>query len=253
MDSEIQIEITDRDGWRKEFNLQKRIIYIGCDSRNDVILNPLRGAGVASRHLQLIASPGAPVVYTVVNLSDIGITLGEARDRSLEPYSAVEIADGEKLQLGEYTLVFHLTTAAGLSESPSLAADTGMRLSTGSASIGLRIALPQTNLSAEKPVEGTVFVCNQGNLPGVQFNLALEGLPSDCYEIGPAPILFPGAEKGVFLRLHHPRRPGYAVGMHKITIRAEAVEAYPGESSVAARDIYIAPYYKHTLRILSKN
>ena len=52
-----QVEVVDRDGWRKAFPLEKHIVHIGSDPRNDVVLDSRRGAGVAARHLQLIALP----------------------------------------------------------------------------------------------------------------------------------------------------------------------------------------------------
>ena len=45
------IEITDKDGWTKEFNLSKTIAYVGADPRNDIVLDPERGQGVSPRHL----------------------------------------------------------------------------------------------------------------------------------------------------------------------------------------------------------
>ena len=103
----------------------------------------------------------------------------------------------------------------------------------------------------EIPVEGIIYVSNLGNAPGVQFKLWVEGLPQDSYEVGLAPILFPGAEKGIPIRLYHPRRSDYAAGVHRLCFRVEAPETYPGESTVVNREIRFLPYYSHTLRLLS--
>lgn len=48
MDAGNHIDICDKDGWHKEFDLQKRLTYIGSDPRNDIVLNPF--AGQESRH-----------------------------------------------------------------------------------------------------------------------------------------------------------------------------------------------------------
>jgi hypothetical protein len=89
-----------------------------------------------------------------------------------------------------------------------------------------------------------------GDKPGVQFRIQLLGLRSDCYEMGPGPILFPGAEKQVPLRIHHPRGPDPAAGEYRITVRVSAPDAYPGQRAEAAATIRVAPFYLHALRFV---
>jgi hypothetical protein len=248
-----RIEITDREGWRKEFVCQKRLIYIGSDPRNDIVLPPLRGVGVVPRHLQLIAAPSTGWTSSIVNLSQSAVPTGLSGDRSLEPKTAMEINDGAIFHLGDFTVVIHFqATAAPAALEPSFR-ETASRPAAGptSASIGLRISMPQQPLGTEAPLEGVIYVSNLGSKPGVQFNLALEGLPPDCYEIGPAPILFPGAEKGVSFRIFHPRRPAIVAGAHTLCFVATAEEAYPGDGVTVSREIRIAPFYNHSLRFLS--
>jgi hypothetical protein len=254
MDSGNRIEITDKEGWRKEYILDKRLIYIGSDSRNDIVLSPVRGAGVSPRHLQLIAVPKANGMINAVNLSPASIPLGAGGSRILEPNSAMEAADGESFHLGEFTLIFHLQEGAKVSGYDITAAgDQSISVTSGSqkTSIGLRVSLPQSAVSPENPLEGIIYVSNLGNAPGVQFKLWVEGLPADSYEMGLAPILFPGAEKGIPIRIFHPRRPDYVAGIHRLVFRVEAPETYPGESPVVNREIRFLPYYSHTLRLLS--
>jgi hypothetical protein len=268
MEGDNRIEIVDKEGWRKEFIVQKRLIYIGSDPRNDIVLNPVRGAGVAPRHLQLITTPsGSGGGASAVNLCPVAIQLGQAvadgyarpdgfmggPNRVLEPNTATLIADGESLHLGEFTLVFRISTVMGMmpvqtSGTPSEPAQ-AVAGSGRSASIGVRISLTQPYLMPENPVDGVVYVTNQGAVPGVQFNLGLEGLPPDCYEIGPAPILFPGAEKGVPVRIFHPRRPGFPAGSLRLRFFAQANEAYPGEVASVVREIRLMPFYHHMLRL----
>jgi hypothetical protein len=80
----------------------------------------------------------------------------------------------------------------------------------------------------------------------------LEGLDEASYEMGPGPILFPNAEKEVFLRLYHPRKSHPPAGAHLIRIRASAPDAYPGQSAVESREVEILPYRHHTLRLLDE-
>jgi hypothetical protein len=254
MASGSRIEITDKEGWRKEFSLNKRLIYVGSDIRNDIVLSPVRGTGVSPRHLQLIAMPGANRMISAVNLSPVGIPLGEGGSRVLEPNSALEVADGESYHLGDFTLTFHLQEFA-LSNQPAEASPVGQSSPQGAAgrpaSIGLRVSLPQPVINPDNFTEGIIYISNLGNVPGIQFKLWIEGLPPECYEIGPAPILFPGAEKGIPFRLRHPRRPGYAAGTHPLFFKAEAPDAYPAESAIVKNEIRFSPFYSHTLRLMS--
>lgn len=265
MDRGNKVEITDRDGWRKELPLQKNLIHIGSEPRNDIVLELWRGSGVAPRHLQLISIQGDGQRYRAINLGDTDILLGESGDTVLSPRTSVDIADGAHLKLGDFTLVFHLSGLGRkgvgqpiVAHEEHAAAETVVRGAFPSMPeeaisdvIGLKLILPQAPLDPECPLEGSVVVHNLGNKPGVQFKLEVEGLEPDCYEMGPGPILFPNVEKAVFLRLYHPRGPHPASGDHPIRIRATAPEAYPGESATVSREIQILPFYNHTLRLMT--
>lgn len=273
-----RVEITDRDGWRKIFPLEKPLLHIGSDARNDIVLETRRGGDVAPRHLQLIAVPGGTAgsggapAYRAINLSDRDIAIGEARGRSLPPRAATEIADGETLRLGDFVLVFRLDTGTGVSRpsvvAPTLAAGSrppaavppapvgpagggagAVGVAETSSHIGLSLSLPQAMVYPDRPLDGIITVRNMGQESGVQFRLELEGLDPDCYEIGPGPILFPNVEKGVYLQLRHPRGPSLAAGRHTIQIHVSAPDAYPGERVSVSHEIEIVPYYHHTLSL----
>jgi hypothetical protein len=259
-----RVEIVDRDGWRKEFPLEKPLIYIGSDAGNEIPLHVSRGGGVAPRHLQLIALPGDRPGYRAINLGDTDVVLGDEVDRSLAPRSATEITDGARFQVGDFTLLFRLggawaegppregaRPAASSAVAPAVqpsAAPAGQRTS---ASIGLRLSLPRSVVDPDSPLEGIVAVRNLGNEPGVQFRLEVDGLEPDWYEIGSGPILFPNVEKGVRLRIRHPRGPGILAGRREISICCTAPEAYPGESVTVAHVLEILPFYHHELRLIS--
>jgi hypothetical protein len=260
MNQENRLEIIDENGWRKEFPLERNLIHIGSDARNDIVLESWRGTGVAPRHLQLVAIPGAVQGYRTINLGAEDIPLGESGDQVLSPRSTIELADGQRFELGTFTLVFRLGGVGPSAVTPVPVRDVARPVAaqplaevqdTASDVIGLRFSLPSGILEPERPLEGIVTVRNSGKQPGVQFRLEVEGLEPDCYEIGPGPILFPNVEKGVFLRLNHPRRPDPPAGHHQIRIRASAPEAYPGESAIVSKAIEILPYYEHMLRILT--
>jgi hypothetical protein len=261
--SPSSVEITDKDHWRKEIPLQKAIIYIGCDPGNDVVLDPAHGAGVASRNVQLLSLPVGGLGYRLVNLGDAEIRSGSSGDRVIPPRSFTDVADGDRLQLGDFVLTFRLgadvaALAAVASAAPAPGPSGGPPSTTNSTtnfttatSIGMSLALPETQLAPDRPLEGSVTVRNQGSKLSVQFKLQVEGLEPDCYEIGAAPVLFPGAEKSVVFRLLHSRRPRPLAGEHRFSIRATAAEAYPGESAVVSQVIRILPFYSHKLAVIS--
>jgi hypothetical protein len=254
MDPYDSIEVTDRDGWRKEFPLQKKLVHIGSAPGNDIVLEAWRGANVSPRHLQLILIPGDGQGYRAINLGDTDILVDDSGDQKISPRSAMGIADGECLRVGEFTLVFHfgehhqriLSDAVGrevASAGVDDEEDTSVIIKVG-------LSLPQSPLDPENPIEGAITIRNQGNKPGVQFKLEVEGLSPDSYEVGPGPILFPNAEKKVPLRLYHSKGPQPPAGDHRIRIRVTAPEAYPGESASVSRVVRVLPFYDHTLRLV---
>jgi hypothetical protein len=274
MDTENTIEVVDKDGWRNQYALPaKRFVQIGSDPKNDVVLATGRGTGVAPRHLQLIGLPGDEPAFRVVNLTDRGVaqvTPSAAAERQgLLPRTAVDIADGAQIRVGDFELRFHLAQAPATplpvvagpprpvtAQVPELEAEPKPDrqalggIPTAAPDIGLEISLSQTELQLDTPIEGTLTVRNQGSKPGVQFWLDLEGLGPENYEIGPGPILFPNAERQVFLRLHHPRQPDPPAGERAIAVRVTAPGAYPNQVAEASQTIRIAPFYSHEIRFV---
>ncbi len=233
------IEVTDRAGWRKEFTLTKAIAYIGADPRNDVVLDPDRGAGVSPRHLQLIAVANG---FRLINVGDTEVRLGANAERAVAPRAFLEVTGGDTVKVGDFTLTFQGAGGGG----------TMMRDADGnSKSIGLTMRLAQTKLELDKPLEGSVVVRNWGIKAGVQFNLEVDGLDPTCLEIGPGPLLFPNAEKEVPFRVLHPKAAKPPAGNYRIRIRATAPGAYPGESAMVSQTIELMPFYSHKLRVVA--
>lgn len=231
------IEVIDRNGWHRDYTVEKAIIHIGSDAQNDIALEAARGAGVAARHLQLIA---ADTGYRLVNLDSnpVSIDVG-GNDIALEPRSSADVGTGTEIEVGEFTLVLH---GGDVSRLPA-------QSGTTSETIGLRVNLPRTTLVPEQPIEGSIAVSNLGDETGVQFELEVEGLPDEVYQLGPAPILFPGASKEIFFRLRHPRGPALRAGDHRISVHAAAPDAYPGERATVKQTIHVSPHFSHTLEL----
>lgn len=234
----MKIEVIDKDGWRKAFSFEKTLFHIGSAAMNDLVLDARRGAGVAARHAQLIALPDS-AGYRLVNLGDASIGVGESDNKSvsLAPHNVTTIGNGSVLKMGDFTLIFH-------GETPiSMAPPTSSR----SPHIGLRLSLPHTKLAPHQTLIGTLTLGNHGDRAGVQFDLELEGMESDCYRIEPAPLLSSGAESDVTIRFYH-RGSKPPAGEHAISIHAIASQAYPGEEAAVTCLLHVQPFFKHTLR-----
>jgi hypothetical protein len=232
------VAVTDQAGWSKEFSLVKTIAYVGSDKRNDIVLDPERGAGVSARHLQLIS---VATGYRLINMGDTEVRLGANAEVAVPPRAFVEVNTGEQIQVGDFKLVFQGVGAGASKDSDG-----------NSRSIGLKMNLQETKLGVNKPLEGTVVVRNWGTKAGVQFILEVDGLDPACLEIGPGPLLFPNAEKEVPFKVHHPRASKPPAGDYRVRIRAVAPAAYPGETAVVSQTVQVLPFYSHKLRVVGE-
>lgn len=246
MSQDSTLEVINKEGWRKEYPLQKNIVYIGSASTNDITLESLHGAGVAPMHVQLIASGNGKVGYKLINLSDSAISLGTAGDSALPPRGVLDMTDGQMFVLGDFTLVFR---GNGRPQPDSGSRPAVAAYGDGSPHIGLTLSMPYTRLAPHQSIEGMVTVTNQGEKTGVGFDLQLEGLDPDCFDIAPGPLLSSGAQKNVVFRVHH-RGIKPLAGDWQITIRATAPKGYPGEQAVVSQVIQVLPFYRHRIQLL---
>lgn len=311
----IRVEVTDKDGWRKEYVLQKTINHVGVDTRNDVVLETSHGAGVSARHLQLIVNDAGCRLVNIGN-GDISIASGvydtspgatPTQVHPLAPLSSTNVQNGTWIKVGDFTLRVRMNEPvavpqSGTPQAPAAAttpapapaftpvpapqqvatqqtaaaalATAAATLATATASpggfgtftptspatpvapapaagggdsIGLRLQLEQTTLGLDAPLEGSVIVRNAGSRPGAQFRLEIQGLPPECYEIGPGPILFPNAEKEVSFKLIHSKKASPPAGDLQLLIRATSPDAYPGQVAIVTQTIQVMPFYQHAL------
>lgn len=249
-----RIEVADREGWRREHPLQKNIIHVGSDSRNDVVLDAAHGTGVSPRHLQLIALDGQG--FRLVNIGSTDVSIGAVGEKSIVPLGVLDIGSGERVKVGDFLLTLFAGPGGGASASTATAipitssGGSGSTNERNSGSIGLSVSFPNITVSPVRPIDGVVNVRNLGEKNSVQFRIEIDGLDPEFYEIGPGPILFPGAEKSVSLRIHHPRRADPPAGDLRIRIRATAPSAYPGDSAQVTQVIRILPYNTYKLRLV---
>ncbi len=245
-----RIEVSDREGWRREHPIQKNILHVGSDARNDIVLDATHGSGVSPRHLQLIAIDQG---FRMVNIGSTDVSVGAMGERQVAPMGVLDIGSGERVKVGDFLLTFHGGGVGGslpaASTGPSVATVPG-GVSGSSGSIGLTVSFPNVMLSPTRPLDGVVNVRNLGDKTGAQFKLEVEGLDAEYYEIGPGPILFPGAEKSVSLRLQHSRKAEPPAGDLRLRIRATAPTAYPGDSATVTQLIRVLPFNAYKMRIV---
>jgi hypothetical protein len=244
MAQESRIEIINRFGWRKDFVVDKPIIQIGRDARNDLVLDDGFESGIAPRHAQLLPSSVNRQGLRLVNLSEkdilvyaqggkgeLNAALAQPPSATIAPRSSGEIGSGDLLKMGDFSLIFQ--GGASYSEVVRLSVD-----------------MPSKALTLDRPLTGTLNLHHVGNKAAVQFKIELEGLDPDSYELGPGPVLFPNAEKQVNFRLMHPKRAYPPAGTHQITFHVTAPDAYPGERATVSTDIEVAPIYRHKMRVM---
>jgi hypothetical protein len=254
------VEVIDKGGWSRSFPLNKNILHIGSDARNDIVIETWHGTGLAARHLQLVPSPTSGLGYRLVNMGTTEVLLGPNGERSLLPRAAIDLADGDTVRLGELMFIFSSEGAGAITAAApangNRAAPAAVAVATAAATtarkgnpIGLNLTLSQALLVPGQPIDGAITIKNQGDKSGVQFKIEVEGFEADAYELGPAPILFPDVEKQVLFRLRHPQKPIPSAGDRRLTIRVTAPSAYPGEVATVSQVIQVAPYIKHSLSL----
>jgi hypothetical protein len=243
-----RIEVADREGWRRDHPLNKNIVHVGSDPRNDIVLDVAHGTGVSPRHLQLIAIDQG---FRMVNIGSTDVAIGAVGERTIAPLGVLDIGSGERVKIGDFLLTLH-AGSGGMAASPAggVAMGSGGSVERASGFIGLTVSFSNITLSSNRPLDGVVNVRNLGDKAGAQFIIEIEGLDSEFYEVGPGPILFPGAEKSVALRLHHPRRSEPAAGEYRLRIRASAPTAYPGDSATVTQVIRVMPFHAYKMRLV---
>lgn len=233
------VKITDRLGWAKSYPLEKSLLMIGSGAGNDIVLPEEHGSGVAPLHVQVFRPQVESGTVRVVNLAPQGTAYRRSNGESggIGPGSSQDLADGDSLSLGEYSLLFTLQTQGGICRAAR------------SEHLGLKLELPSRVLRAGARLAGQVTVTNYGDQRRCQFELELEGLPAGCYQIDPAPLLFPGAEEHLHIRIFH-RGTSPAAGPRSFTLRACAPAAYPTEAVALAETLDVSPVYGYELSVL---
>ena len=226
-----RLEVVNKEGWRKEYLLQRTLIYAGSQPGSDVYLP---APEVAPRHIQFVPSPVNRAGYRLINFSAAPLALRESGGaaRLVPPRGTAELSDGDAVELAGYSMVFH----SGAMQS---------------ASIQARVELASTRLELDRQIEGTLYIRNSGDKAGVQFEIQTQGFDQRFVQVDSGPVLFPGVEKSIAFRIAHPRQPTPPAGDHTLTLVVTAPGVYPGESAMVSATFTVAPFFAHSIRFIS--
>lgn len=228
------MQVLDESGWSKTFSLEKALTMIGSAAFNDLVLPKERGNGVADVHLQLIRLQAGAQGFRLVNLVNEPLNLNLSRARGaavLGPNGSRTVEDGDAVQVGSFTITFYLRAVNGVT------------LEKRSENLGVRLEMPGVDLRPGTRLAGLLTVKNFGGEKRSQFEIDLEGLSSDCYQIDPAPLLYPGGEEKLQIRFFH-RGIRPAAGKCPVYLRVSAVSAYPTEEVCLPLVLDVEPVYR---------
>lgn len=233
------IQVIDRKGWSKSFPLQKALTMVGSATFNDVVISDEHGDGIAPVHFQLIRNQTSKQGFRIINLINepLLIHLNNAEGSlQLPAKGSREINDGDMVHLGGCILTFYLQV------------DKGKSIEKRSENIGVKLEMPGVVLKKESKLTGLLTLKNFGSEKRSQFEIDVEGLPKDCYQVDPAPLLYPGGEEKLQIRFFHLGNHPVA-GECPIQIHATAVNAYPQEKVIIPVVLDIEPVFQYSVDI----
>jgi hypothetical protein len=229
----MKLTILEENGFKKQFEIEKAVTRIGSASANDV---QLRSDLVSPFHLQILHTREAPDRCKVVNLATEAATvIRNGQEHSLSPYAADEISAGDELRLKGFRIQFELPMTSGV-------------ISTSS-QISAALILPEPVMRPNTTLVGRITLKNQGDQHSCQFQIEISGLPEDCYQIDPIPLMYPGAHEEVNIRFFHRKTYPHA-GSQSVTLSVTAPDDYPGEQVSIQQGIYVMPVLEQSLLIL---
>jgi hypothetical protein len=204
---------------------------VNSSALNDV---QIPSAQIAPNQLQILYSPDLPSSCRLINLSGDLLLYRNEIENAVSVFQTVDIFDGDEIVFNDYRLVFHLPLASASVQKTR--------------SIEASLVFPEAVLRPDSTLIGNLKVKNAGNQQGVQFQVNLEGLPVDCYQIDPIPLMYPGAEEEVQVRLFH-RTLSPSAGLRELLVTVSAPADYQGEVLIIRQGLYVSPVLKHELII----
>jgi len=228
----MELMMIDQHGWTKSVKIEKAITRVGSAAGNDIQLHSKK---IAPVHLQFIYSPELPASCKLVNLATEIVVRGNDDEYQLPRLGTIEIRDGDEIELGEFRLGLKIP----------LIAEYLQRSSVIDASLSFQDAV----MRSEMATVGQLTVKNIGQQTDCQFKVVLSGLPEDCYQVDPIPLMYPDAQEDVRVQLFHQKHYPQ-VGFHDLYFSITAPANYPGEEMIIKQGIYVVPVFDQRLELI---
>jgi hypothetical protein len=233
-----EIEIINKEGWKKLVRIEKALLRAGTGKMNDIQFPADKGNGIAPVHFQLVRDDDANQLR-LFNLTHDPLVVQQKRNRKVNKiasYGTQTLHDEDLLLLENYTLRFQLQNEHSLV------------LYRQTEHIGMKLELPNQDLRYGKKIEGRLTVFNLGDAPNCQVEMDLKGIEERCFSIDPAPVLYPGADEGLSIRFFH-LGDAPSAGEHTVEISVHAPKSYPGENVRICFSLSVQPRYHHQLSL----
>lgn len=227
----MELIISDQNGWKKPVTIEKAITRLGSSPACDV---QLISSEIDPVHLQIYYIEEASTNCKLLNLG--GPVLINSGDQlfTLPSLDTIQVQNGSEIELGHYHIQFILPfSAITIQDTPSIHAT---------------LKFTEATLHPDRITTGWLTIKNTGSQSSCQVDIDLTGLPSDCMQVDPAPLLYTGGQEDVRIQLfHHKLYP--AAGFQNLVVYVSACDAYPGEQVVINQGIYVSPYYGQSIEI----
>jgi hypothetical protein len=228
----MELLLIDKNGWTKSVKIEKAITRLGTAASNDV---QLQSQAIAAVHVQLIYTPELPASCKLVNLASEIVVHGDDDAYPIPRLGNIELRDGDEIELGEFRVALKIPLAAEY-----------LRKSN---QIDASLSLPEAVMRPDMTTIGQLTIKNIGMQPDCQFRVILQGLPQDCYQIDPIPLMYPDAQEDVRLQFFH-RKHYPSVGFHDVSIHISAPTNYPGEELIIKQGLYVVPVFDQEIALL---
>ena len=236
MEANVTVILTDTRGWQKTYDLTEGAYWVGSAPAAYIQLADI--PDLPPYFLQIVNMQRDAAVR-VVNLSaqEINYTKGPV-SAVLTPRQCLDVYGPEVLQIHGYSLQFKLHKQVLAQPSAS-----EMRQRV----IGVRLVLSDVVLRPNGSITGGLSLQNLGK-QACQYKIEVEGLPPDCLELSPPPLIHPGGEESTQFRIYH-RQTYPKAGQCHLVFRISAPTVYPGEEVTLRQIIQVMPVYAHTLAL----
>ena len=224
----MKIRIINENDWEKVYEFDKSIIRIGSQVSCDI---QLRDQNIQPLEMQIVRSGDSDINYIARFFADnIMLTRGD-QTFPVTQVTAYDILDGDKILIGSYRLILSFE-------------DERTRVRT-SAHMSAELFLTKRELALESSINGMLLLKNLGTEKPCQFRMRMTGIPNDCFQSAPLPLLYPGSSSTVGFIISHLRTKP-APGFHTLSIVVSAPDDYFGETLEFNQDIYVHAVFDNT-------